>query len=436
MSRTAKIYLYIAAVSLVLIMALGTSSSNGRTRNPLVSQHLKWLASVGGAFDIKLPETVESTIETANHPDSNINTGPLIPPIAEPAAVKGVYLTSWVAGKSDSFNQLIGFINKTEVNSLVIDVKDDSGTISYASKVPLVQTVGSSYKKYDPVKILEILRQNNIYPIARIVVFKDPYLAKHRPDLAVKSSDGGLWHDYKGLNWVDPYNQEVWDYNIEIAKEAVTYGFREIQFDYIRFTSDGNTRSCRYPKADGRIKSDVIRDFLKYAYQELKPLGAKVSADVFGLTCSADDIGIGQTMEKVAQGVDIICPMVYPSHYFRGVYQIPNPDVRPYETVFKSLTDAKQKIAALDRKVVLRPWLQDFSLKSHYGREQLLAQIKAVENAGLTEWIFWNPRCRYDYRKYRLKSEVPIAMPVPTDDFIPDSDMEYPNSQLNQATGP
>jgi hypothetical protein len=162
-------------------------------------------------------------------------------------------------------------------------------------------------------------------------------------------------------------------------------------------------------------------------------LGIKVSADVFGLTCSAEDIGIGQTMEKVAEGVDIICPMVYPSHYYRGVYQLQNPDVKPYETVLKSLTDAKQKLSNVDRKVIIRPWLQDFSLKSHYGREQLLAQIKAVESAGLSEWIFWNPSSRYDYHKYRLKSEVPAEMPLSVDNLTVDNNKDFPNSQLNQA---
>jgi hypothetical protein len=438
MSRAAKIYIII--ICFALIFALGTGATNRKNQNPRVSQQIKWLASVGGIFDIRLRETSDQTNKTNDHPVvTNLADNVDLPPAPEPAVVKGVYLTSWIAGKTDSFHQVVDFINKTEVNSLVIDVKDDTGMVSYASKVPLVLAIGSSYKKYDPTKVLAILKQNNIYPIARIVVFKDPYLAKHRPDFAVKSSTGGLWRDFGGLNWVDPYNKEVWDYNINIAKEAVSYGFREVQFDYIRFTSDGNTRDCHYPKTDGRIKADVIRDFLKYAYQELKPLGVKISGDVFGLTCSAqDDVGIGQVMEKVAQGVDIICPMVYPSHYYHGVYQIANPDGKPYETVFKSLTDARQKSESFTHKVIIRPWLQDFSLKSHYGREQLLAQIKAVENSGLKEWIFWNPSSRYDYHKYRLKNEVPVEMPIPSPavEISPKANTEYPNSQLNQSIEP
>ncbi|HBF36947.1 MAG TPA: GTP-binding protein, partial [Firmicutes bacterium] len=393
MSRAAKIY--IAIICFALMFVLGTGVSGVKSKSHRGDGQFKWLASMSAAFDTRLRETLGQTHENNGNSESahSANNADL-PPVLEPSVVKGVYVTSWIAG-TKAFDQVVDFIHKTEVNSMVIDVKDDTGMVSYASKVPLVKSIGSSYKKYDPQKIMTVLKQNQIYPIARIVVFKDPYLAKHRPDLAVKNLTGDLWHDYRGLSWVDPYNKEVWDYNISIAKEAVDYGFREIQFDYVRFTSDGNIRDCRYPEADGRVKSDVIRDFLKYAYQELKPMGVKVSADVFGLTCSAkDDMGIGQVMGKVAEGVDVICPMVYPSHYYRGEYQIADPDSEPYETVFRSLTDAKQKIANVPHKVVIRAWLQDFSLRNHYGREQLQAQIRAVENAGFKEWIFWNPSSR------------------------------------------
>lgn len=328
--------------------------------------------------------------------------------------VRGIYITGWMAGNPQFVDQMVEFIHKTEINSIVVDVKDDTGVISYPSEVPLVKQIGSARRKYKPVEMLEILRQNEIYPIARIVVFKDPFLAAKRTDLAVKSSQGGLWTDFKGLCWVDPYNKAIWNYNIEVAKEAVALGFKEIQFDYVRFTSDGIIKYCRYPGADGRLKSDVIRDFLKYAYQELNPLGVKVSADLFGLTCSAqDDLGIGQVLEKVAEGVDIVCPMVYPSHYVKGAYNLANPELKPYDTVYKSLVYARKKLDNSQRKIIIRPWLQDFSLKSHYGREQLLAQIKAVQNAGLSEWIFWNPTNKYDFRKYRLKSEVQEGLNPP-----------------------
>ena len=345
----------------------------------------------------------------------------------ESPIVKGVYTTSWMASKSIYIETMLKFTEQTEINSMVIDVKDDSGRISYMSKVPLAQMVGASYPKFDPEKTTKLLRQNNVYPIARIVTFKDPHLARKRPDLAVKNVQGGIWKDYNGQAWVDPYNKKVWDYNVEVAKEAARYGFLEIQFDYVRFTSDGVIRNCRYFSADGRSKSDTIADFLKYAYQELKPLGVKVSADVFGATCTASgDIGIGQVFEKIAENVDIICPMVYPSHYSRGDFNIPDPDRNPYQTVYRSMMDAKRKAATLKKPVIIRPWLQDFSLRNHYGREQLIAQIKAVQDAGLQEWIFWNPSNRYDIRKYRLKQEIQKKLDLPPALLDPAGDKVIP----------
>ena len=243
------------------------------------------------------------------------------------------------------------------------------------------------------------LNQHGIWPIARIVVFKDPFLSRKKPELAVKSKSGDLWRDQKGMTWVDPNSRQVWKYNVNVAKEAIELGFQEIQFDYVRFTSDGQISQCVYPFTDGAKKEDVIRDFLAYASGELKPLGVEVSADIFGLVTSADgDLGIGQRLEKVAQNVDIVSPMVYPSHYARGSFGIANPDLKPYETVLRGLTDARKRLDGT--AVQIRPWLQDFSLGNHYGREQVQAQIKAVKDAGLSEWIFWNPSNRYDAGKY------------------------------------
>ncbi len=339
----------------------------------------------------------------------------------EPTPVRGIYLTAWLSGSDRFLAKMVEFIRQTEVNTVVIDVKDDTGTLSYTSDVPLAQEIGAIIKKYNPNKVLGLMESHQIYPIARIVVFKDPFLAAKRPDLAVQSKLGGLWSDRKGLHWVDPYNKTVWDYNLAIAKEAVAKGFREIQFDYVRFTSDGKIKNCLYPGDDGREKADVIRDFLKYAAAELKPLGVKISADIFGLVCSADDdMGIGQLLEKVAEGADILCPMVYPSHYYPGTYQLANPDARPYETVYQSMLDAKRRLEKLERQVVMRPWLQDFSLRHKYQREELLAQIKAVEDAGYSEWIFWNPSCKYDPQKYRPRvTPFHEASPIPTPNSTP-----------------
>ena len=341
---------------------------------------------------------------------------PRVTPTPIPEEVRGVYVTGWVAGTPSLFKRLLRFIDATPVNSLVIDIKDDTGKLSYRSAVPMVNTLDAWENKIPDVqKMLKTLQQKKVYPIARLVVFKDPYLAEKRPEFALKQPNGEVWRDYKGMAWVDPHAREVWEYNIQIAKEAVKMGFSEIQFDYVRFASDGDLRSCVYPYADGSSKEDVIRDFLLYAREELEPLGAVVSADVFGLACSApDDLFIGQKLEKIAEAVPVICPMVYPSHYARGSYGLAKPDLQPYATVLRSLQDAGQRLK--DYPVKLRPWLQDFSLGNAYGPAEIQAQIQAVYDAGVREWLFWNPSCRYNVDKYvaRKNEEPDVANVVPS----------------------
>ncbi|MGE5529305.1 MAG: putative glycoside hydrolase [Patescibacteria group bacterium] len=317
-----------------------------------------------------------------------------------PETVRGIYATGWTAGSTKNFSRLVRFIQETQVNSIVIDVKDDGGTLSYKSLVPLARETGADIAKIkDPRALLRSLNRHGIWPIARIVAFKDPHLARKRPDLAVRNKAGGYWRDRKGMLWVDPNARYVWEYNVAVAKEAVAMGFQEIQFDYVRFTSDGCVSDCVYPYSKGAKKEDVIRDFLAYARAALKPLGIPVSADIFGLVTTAqDDLGIGQLLEKIAASVDIISPMVYPSHYARGSFGLANPDLHPYETVLRGLTDARRRLA--QNAVEIRPWLQDFSLGNPYGRAEIQAQIKAVRDAGLREWIFWNPSNRYDAAKY------------------------------------
>ena len=344
-------------------------------------------------------DTARQAPPTTASPDAIAKPAPKLR-WTRPAAVRGVYATGWIAGSSKWFPRLVDFIQRTQVNSIVIDVKDDEGTLSYKSNVKMVREIGADQAKImDPTAMMRRLNEEGIWPIARIVAFKDPYLAGKRPDLAVRSKSGGLWRDRKGMTWVDPNNRLIWKYNVAIAKEAVALGFREIQFDYVRFTSDGQISDCLYPFGTVAKKEDVIRDFLAYAREELKPLGVEVSADIFGLVTSAqDDLGIGQRLEKVAESVDIISPMVYPSHYARGSFGLANPDLHPYETVYRGLTDARKRLEG--KQVQIRPWLQDFSLGNSYGREQIQAQIRAVHDAGVTEWIFWNPSNRYDASKY------------------------------------
>ncbi|MBO8169816.1 MAG: putative glycoside hydrolase [Thermoanaerobacteraceae bacterium] len=312
----------------------------------------------------------------------------------QPVAVKGIYATGHTAG-SRRIDQLIELIDRTELNALVVDIKDATGYLTTPLELETDLDIDPGSEKIkDLPGLLQKLKEHDIYAIARIVVFKDPLLAKHYPELAVQRRSGGTWYDYKGKAWTNPYKKEVWDYNVAIALAAAKAGFQEIQFDYVRFPSDGPLKEAVYPGKTDKAKAQVIADFLAYARQKLEGTGVFLSADVFGLTCSAkDDLGIGQKLELIAQNTDYVSPMVYPSHYAAGSYGLKNPNASPYRTVYESLTDAVYKTR--DINSVIRPWLQDFSYGYPYGPEEVRAQIRATYDAGLKEWILWNPSNRY-----------------------------------------
>lgn len=321
------------------------------------------------------------------------------PPMATPRQVHGIYSTSWIAGTS-RIQEIIRFMKQAKLNAIVIDIKDDTGTISFPATTPLAREIGAGSRRIPRLReLVARLRREGIYPIARIVVFKDPLLARKHPEWAVKDVHGGLWHDRKGMIWVDPHNRQVWKYNLEIALEAVAMGFSEVQFDYVRFLSDGKISDCVYPFSKGEPKADVIRNFLLYAKKELNAKSIPLSADIFGLVLTMrDDLNLGQQLEKIAQAVDYISPMVYPSHYPRGSFGYKDPDAYPYEVVLKALQDGNSRLQGSRAK--FRPWLQDFDLGHHYGAEQLKAQVKALEANGIHDWLFWNPSNRYDIDKY------------------------------------
>jgi len=314
----------------------------------------------------------------------------------EPVKVKGVYMSGAAFNSTKLFSSLVKLVDETELNALVIDVKDDQGYLT--SDLPVQQAKDLNiriHKGANAAENMKLILSKDIYPIARIVVFKDPSLAENEAELALRRKDGTVWRDRKNLAWVDPHHREVWDYTIKIAKEAAKMGFREIQFDYVRFPSDGNMQDVVYPYADGRKKEDVIRDFLTYAKKELEPYNVFLSADVFGLTTmTLDDMGIGQKFEKIMTEVDYMCPMIYPSHYGPGNYGFTNPNAHPYEIVKAALVDGLKKV--MSTPVVIRPWLQDFNLGTPaYGATEVRAQIKATYEVGLEEWILWNAKNKY-----------------------------------------
>ncbi len=310
--------------------------------------------------------------------------------------VKGVYVTSDTTAYPPKFDALIDLADNTEINAFVIDLKDDRGYVTYNADVPLVGELGLKSTRIEDIDaLLATLAEHKIIPIARIVCFKDSILAKAKPELAVRNINGGMWEDNKGLNYINPYNHEVWEYLVEVAEDAARHGFREIQFDYVRFPTDGKISECVYP-GEYSSKSDCIAGFLAYARERLEKLGVWVSADVFGLVVqdTPDAERIGQKIEKLSANVDIVCPMVYPSHYNTGSYEIDNPNSEPYDLVSAAMKEAATRLAGTG--AMGRPWLQDFSMRGiAYGVAEVKAEIKAAEEQGFDEWILWNASNNY-----------------------------------------
>ncbi|MBC7808155.1 MAG: putative glycoside hydrolase [Akkermansiaceae bacterium] len=365
-------------------------------------------ASAGGQTDTPAPDASPAMVEKVK--------------MTEP--VRGIYLSGWTAGGTKRWGQLLDVIDKTEINAMVIDVKED-GMMSYKTDIPLAIEVGANHKMISDIdgKMAE-LRKRKVYSIARITCFRDEITAKKRLDLSVQTAGGKHWRDRSGHYWLDPYNKANWDYNVDVAIDAAKRGFNEVQWDYVRFPSEGSKANRVYPakeKGDLRSEARVIAEFLKYAKEKLEPYDVAVSADIFGLTVSAkpdDDMGIGQKMDLMTPHLDLICPMVYPSHYNRGEYGIAYPNASPYKTVSVALKYAVDRLKGGDCKI--RPWLQDFSLGYRYGAPEVRAQIKAAREHGIEEYLLWNASNRYTtaalvpLKPAKKKTERVTAKPSPS----------------------
>ncbi|MBD0381131.1 putative glycoside hydrolase [Paenibacillus sedimenti] len=321
--------------------------------------------------------------------------------------IKGVYATAHSAGGS-RLNTLVKLLDDTELNSLVIDVKDDWGYITWESGNPELDAMGTTQKIIrDMPGLMNTLNEHQIYPIARIVVFKDTVLAKKKPELSFMNPDGTVWGNSKNPpdSFVNPYSKEVWDYNITVAKEAVKAGFKEIQFDYVRFPEGFEKRAdvLKYSK-DERTRIEAVAAFVKYAKEQLQPLGIRVSVDIFGYAASVPAAeGIGQDFEKISQNVDVICPMIYPSHYSTGWFGAKVPDAAPYNTINGASVDTTKKLAEIDKKglkPIIRPWIQDFTASwvpgyIKYGKHEVEEQIRALKDNGVDEYLLWNANNNY-----------------------------------------
>lgn len=358
---------------------------------------------------------------------------------AERPKVKGIFVTGPMAGTSNMEN-LITLVDETELNAMVIDVKNDEGRITYDMQIPSVQEIGAGTPYIrDMESLVAECREKNIYLIARIVTFKDPFLAEAKPEWCVHNLDGSIFRDKDGLAWINPYDHEVWEYLLDIAKEALRIGFDEVQFDYIRFSTDSGMTDVDFGQAEKeKDREQIITEFVEYASEEIHESGGAISADVYGMVIDSevDQQIVGQNYIEMSKYLDYISPMVYPSHYGPYNYNIPVPDAEPYRLVLTAMQSSKkvlagvpagtvsgnmeteytmEEIAALlpmeDIRVQVRPWLQDFTaawVKGHisYGPEEIRAQIQAVYDAGYEEWILWNASNRYTEDGLLGKDEI------------------------------
>lgn len=322
--------------------------------------------------------------------------------------VKGIYLTIHSAANAlGRLDKLIQLAKDTDINTFVIDVKDDHGNMLFETEAANKFDTGAN--KNAPIKDIEAfmkkLKENNIYTIARIVSFKDPKYAARYPEAAItRKSNGQPYTKRDGIIWVSAHDRKLWEYNIEVSKEAAKAGFNEIQFDYVRFpVSNGGKldKLVDYKNELNESKQVTIQKYLKYAYKELSPLNVYIAADIFGQVGSVtDDMDIGQYWEAVSNVVDYVSPMMYPSHYGNGVYGLSVPDAYPYETIDRGIKDALERNKNIETPGIIRPWIQDFTaswVKGYikYDVEEVKAQIKALEDNGVNEYILWNAANRY-----------------------------------------
>ncbi len=319
--------------------------------------------------------------------------------------VKGIYVTAYSAG-GERMSSLLNLLDKTDLNSMVIDLKDDLGNITYKTDNETLKKLGSPQPYIKDInKLMATLNQHEIYPIARVVVFKDSVLAKKHPEYSFVHKDGSIWHNKNNDRFVNPYRKEVWDYNIEIAKEAAKLGFKEIQFDYVRFPEGFEKKADGLKFTKNELsRVDIVTGFVDYAKKELEPLGVRVSVDIFGYAASVPAAeGIGQDFAKISNAVHVICPMIYPSHYSAGWFKQKDPDKAPYATIKGAMDDTHKKLDPLgDNKPIIRPWIQDFTAswlgKGHYaqyGAAEVEAQIKALKDSGVDEFLLWNAGNKY-----------------------------------------
>ena len=316
------------------------------------------------------------------------------------APIRGLYVNRFAAQSTKKMRKLIGIADSTEINAFVIDVKDEFG-LNYRSADPMLQKNEGTQTKVANLKaLLDTLNAHGILPIARIVVFKDSVTARVNPNHVIRRADGSPWRDHKGLTWVNPYAKAIWEYNFRIAEESVRMGFGEVQFDYIRFPEPYKSLPAQvFPESGDRGKTEALAEFLTEAKKRIDKLGVRTTADIFGLVTTVNGaLEIGQRWEPMVKSVDVVLPMVYPSHYPRGSFGIARPNAAPYDIVHTAISRGRVRTEAAGLKGErVRPWLQAFTLgQPRYGPAEIEAQKKAVYDSGYESWVLWHPGSSYD----------------------------------------
>ena len=370
-----------------------------------------------GTFTVTPPPDATLIVKRPGYAKVSVEPAPMKGPlevVMQPQAIKAAYLTYFGFGDRGIRRRVLDLVERTELNAVVIDVKGDRGWIIYPTRVEQALAIGAqgpaTLRDFDGM--MADLKSRGVYTIARIVTFKDNILATRRPELAVQDvRTGKPWIDRENLAWVDPFREEVWDYNIAIAKEAIERGFDEVQFDYVRFPTDGRLQAAKYLKpVNKETRLPTIAAFLERARKELGARGAYVAADLFGYTAfNENDTDIGQRIEELAPHLDYICPMVYPSGYHVGIPGFRNPVQNSYAVVRESVRLIRRRAGHTPARV--RPWLQDFRDYAFdrriFGVSEIRDQIRGTDEGGGTGWMLWNPR--NDYTGAALRAKSPLA---------------------------
>ena len=372
-------------------------SASSSTASAVVPAPTSNAATVSGSLTAAISDTVtaRAPVTVGHHP-----TPPVLDSLIKGTlAARGLYVFRFGANPR-RMKHLIGIADSTEINALIIDVKDEFG-LNYVSDDPLVRkNAGTQVKAVRLGELVDSIRAHGILPVARIVVFKDSVTARNNPDHIIRKPDGTAWRDKKGQTWVNPYANAIWEYNYRVAEDAIKMGFGEIQFDYIRFPEPYRSLPPQvFPEQRGRSKPQVLAEFLNTARARFAKYGVRTTADIFGLVTSVGGaLEVGQAWEPIAKAVDVVLPMVYPSHYPPGSFNIPRPNAAPYDVIHFAITRARQR----DEKLGItgehvRPWLQAFSIgQPPYGAKELQEQKRAVYDSGYDGWVMWEPGSRYD----------------------------------------